>query len=185
MEVWTRTDRSLCVGHDFSRFFTLALELSCQSDLGCPQPEIFNIERGYLSIELLDTDTKCRIKSTIKVRSAFKILHIGHYALRNMFIGEEKFLLDWNRWPQNVKPWQKWNTTVTHSFRTQIGHHAASLRPSMHATPSCSWLSPADCLETKRELGTLNNKQLITWVPWTLFSLSLSFYFCICTSSST
>lgn len=45
----TRTDRSFCVGHDFSRFFTLAFKLSCQRDLRCPQPEIFNIERGYLT----------------------------------------------------------------------------------------------------------------------------------------
>jgi hypothetical protein len=87
------TNRSFCVGHDFSRFFTLALELSRQSDLGCPQPEIFNIERGYLSIQLLDADTKCRIKS--KVPSALTLFYpLEHYALRNMFIGEEKFLLD-------------------------------------------------------------------------------------------
>ena len=66
----TGTDRSFCVGHDLSRFFTLALQLSCQRNLRCPQPEIFNIERGYLSIELLDTDTKCRIKSIIKNLSA-------------------------------------------------------------------------------------------------------------------
>jgi hypothetical protein len=70
IEVLTGTDRSFYVGHDFSRFFTLALQLSCQRNLRCPQPEIFNIERGYLSIELLDTDTKCRIKSIIKLRSA-------------------------------------------------------------------------------------------------------------------
>ena len=74
------TDRGFCVGHDFSRFFTLALELGCQRDLGCPQPEIFNIERGYLSIELLDTDTKCRIKSTMKFRSGLTLLYI--YDLR-------------------------------------------------------------------------------------------------------
>ena len=94
LKVLTGTDRSFCVGHDFSRFFTLAFELSCQRDLGCPQPEIFSIERGYLSVELLDTDTKCRIKSTIKVPSALTLLYIEHYALRNMFIGKEKLLLD-------------------------------------------------------------------------------------------
>ena len=75
-DILTGTDRNFCVGHDFSRFFTLAFELSCQRNLGCPQPEIFDIERGYLSIELLDTDTKCRIKSTITVRSVSKLLYI-------------------------------------------------------------------------------------------------------------
>jgi hypothetical protein len=96
LKVLIVTDRSFCVGHDFSRLFTLALELSCQSDLRCPQPEIFNIERGYLSIELLDTDTKCRIKSTIKgsVSLNVTLYRQQHNALRNMFIGEEKFLLD-------------------------------------------------------------------------------------------
>ena len=72
----SRTNRSFCIGHDFSRYFTLAFKLSCQRDLGCPQPEIFNIERGYLSIELLDTDTKCRIKSIMNASSALMLFYI-------------------------------------------------------------------------------------------------------------